>query len=200
MPRGDMLLKPIRARPEWFGLAFAHSNHEPTGTWPYNMALAGVGKETRTKSGFHTARYLTSSRETPMTQQTFKSAKRRYHRVFWPLMVAYTIIILAGSYGINQLDPEPKWMQVSLAIASALPVIATLFVMLRYINETDEYTRLVQLKSFAWGAAITVSAIFLIGFLQLFDAIGAVEVFWFGPMFFLAYGFAKLAHGGRDCA
>lgn len=132
-----------------------------------------------------------------MTQQTFKSAKRRYHRVFWPLMAIYVVIILAGSYGINQLDPEPKWLQVVLALASAAPVIATLFVMLRYAAETDEYTRLVQLKAFAWGGVITTSGIFLIGFLQLFHVIGYVEVFWFGPAFFIAYGLSSFAFTGK---
>lgn len=132
-----------------------------------------------------------------MSQQTFKSAKRRYHRAFWPLMAIYVVIILAGSYGINQLDPEPKWLQAVLALASAAPISATLFVMLRYAAETDEYTRLVQLKAFAWGGVITTSGIFLIGFLQLFHVIGYVEVFWFGPAFFIAYGLSSLAFTGK---
>ena len=134
-----------------------------------------------------------------MTQQTFKSAKRRYKRAFWPLMAVYVVIILAGSYGLKQMDPEPVWLQASLAVASATPVIATLLVMLRYIIETDEYTRLLQLKAFAWGAVITVSLIFLVGFLQMFHVLELVEVFWFGPVFFIAYGLSTLMLGGRDC-
>ena len=135
-----------------------------------------------------------------MSQQTFKSAKRRYHRVFWPLMAIYVVTILGGSFMLSQMDPEPKWLQATMAVASALPVIATMLVMLRYTNETDEYTRQVHLKAFAWGGVITASAIFLIGFLQLFHVIEHVEVFWFGPLFFIAYGLAKLALGGRECA
>ncbi len=134
-----------------------------------------------------------------MTQQTFKSAKRRYKRVFWPLMIVYVIIIMGGSYGINQFDPEPKSLQIALALASAAPVIGTLFVMLRYANETDEYSRLIQLKGFAWGGVITASAVFLIGFLQLFHVIDRVEVFWFGPLFFIAYGLSTYFQGGRSC-
>ncbi|MCR9268790.1 MAG: hypothetical protein ACX94B_02275 [Henriciella sp.] len=134
-----------------------------------------------------------------MTQHTFKSAKRRYFRAFWPLMALYVIIVLAGSFGLNQLDPEPKWLQATLAIACAVPVIATLLVMLRYVSETDEYTRLVQLKGFAWGGVITVSGIFIVGFLQLFHVIENFEVFWFGPAFFIAYGLSTFLLGGRDC-
>lgn len=135
-----------------------------------------------------------------MTQQTFKSAKRRYHRVFWPLMAVYTVIVLAGSYTLNQMDPEPQWLQALLAIGCAIPVIGTLLVMLRYAMETDEYTRLIQLKGFAWGGVVTVSVIFVIGFLQLFHVIDNFEIFWLGPFFFIAYGVSTLIlNGGKQC-
>lgn len=134
-----------------------------------------------------------------MTQQTFKSAKRRYFRAFWPLMAIYTVIVIAGSFGLKRFDPEPLWLQATLAVACAAPVIATLFVMLRYVSETDEYNRLVQLKGFAWGGVITASALFLIGFLQLFHVIENIEVFWFGPFFFIAYGVSTFLIGGRQC-
>ena len=135
-----------------------------------------------------------------MTQQTFKSAKRRYHRVFWPLMAIYTVIVIAGSFGLNQLDPEPKWLQTTLAVACALPVIATLLIMMRYAHETDEYTRMIQLRGLAWGGIITTSVIFLLGFLQLFHVVDRFEVFWFGPFFFIAYGISTLIlNGGKQC-
>ncbi|GAB5456835.1 MAG: hypothetical protein Hens2KO_30640 [Henriciella sp.] len=134
-----------------------------------------------------------------MTQQTFKSAKRRYHRVFWPLMIVYTLIVIGGSFGLKQLDPEPQWLQAILAIGCALPVIGTLLVMMRYAEETDEYNRMVQLRGFAWGGVLTVSAIFTIGFLQLFHVIDRIEIFWFGPLFFIAYGLSTFVIGGRQC-
>ncbi len=135
-----------------------------------------------------------------MTQQTFKSAKRRYHRVFWPLMAVYTVIVIAGSFGLKQLDPEPLWLQATLAIACALPVIATLLVMMRYAHETDEYTRMIQMRGLAWGGIITTSVIFLIGFLQLFHVVDRFEIFWFGPFFFIAYGISTwILNGGRQC-
>lgn len=135
-----------------------------------------------------------------MTQHTYKSARRRYHAVFWPLMVAYIVVILGGSFYLASLETEPVWLQATLAVASAVPVIAVLFVMLRYFSETDEYSRLLQYKAFAYGAVWTVSAVFLVGFLQMFEAIGNIEVFWFGPAFFFAYGISYKLIGGKDCA
>ncbi|MEO1187589.1 MAG: hypothetical protein AAFW60_00845 [Pseudomonadota bacterium] len=135
-----------------------------------------------------------------MTQQTFKSAKRRYHRVFWPLMAVYVVIVIAGSFGLNQLDPEPKWLQATLAVACALPVIATLLVIMRYAHETDEYTRTIQLRGLAWGGVVAASLIFLVGFLQLFHVVDRLEVFWFGPAYFFAYGISTwILNGGKQC-
>ena len=108
--------------------------------------------------------------------------------------------MIAGSFGLKQLDPEPVWLQATLAIACALPVIATLLVMMRYAHETDEYTRMIQMRGLAWGGIITTSVIFLIGFLQLFHVVDRFEIFWFGPFFFIAYGLSTwILNGGRQC-
>lgn len=123
-----------------------------------------------------------------MAQLGFRRAKRRYHRAFWPLMAVYVVTILAGSWMLDRFDEPALWLNVAVALAAALPLVGVLIVVLRYFDETDEYIRLRQLKAFAHGAAITVSAIFIVGFLQLFEAVPAVEVFWFGPLFFVAWG------------
>ena len=125
-----------------------------------------------------------------MTQQTFKSAQRRYHRLFWPLMFVYTVMVLLASFGLDMVDPKPTWLQVVFALACTAPVIATLLVMMRYT---------VQLRSFAWGAVFTVSALSTVGFLQLFGVLERIDVFWFGPVFFLAYGATTRIIGGKQC-
>ncbi len=134
-----------------------------------------------------------------MTQQTFKSAGRRYWRAFVPLMAIYMLIVLGGSYYLKIIDPEPRWLQVALGVATALPLLGFFAVMLRYFAETDEYHRQIHLKGFAYGAAITISAVTVVGSLQMFDAIGYVELFWFNPMFFITYGLSTYALGGRQC-
>ena len=121
-------------------------------------------------------------------------------RAFWPLMALYVVVILGGSYALNQYDPEPLWLAILVALATSLPLVFVFLAMMRYFGEADEFIRLQQLKSFAWGAAITMSALVVVGFLQLFHVIEHVDVFWFGPGFFLAYGLAHWLRGGKDCA
>jgi len=114
-------------------------------------------------------------------------------------MAAYLVIVLGGSFWLAKTEDPSLTVSALVAIACALPLIASLWLMLRYFSETDEFTRLRQLTAFAQGAVITISAVFVVGFLQMFDVIGNVEVFWFGPAFFFAYGLAYKAMGGKDC-
>ena len=117
----------------------------------------------------------------------FNAARKRYHRVFWPTMIAYVVIVLGGAWLIDEGE-SPQWLVGLVAVVTALPVCLALWAIVRWMSETDEYTRLRHLKGFARGAAITISGVFIIGFLQLFEVIGNFEVFWIGPAFFLAYG------------
>lgn len=135
-----------------------------------------------------------------MEKVTHKQARKRYMRAFWPLMAVYVAVVLGGSYVLDQFDPEPVWLATIVALAASLPLVFVFLAMMRYFSEADEYTRLVQLKSFAWGGAITISVITVIGFLQLFHVIDHFDIFWFCPGFFFAYGIAYWMHGGKDCA
>ncbi|MBU4568558.1 MAG: hypothetical protein KJ833_06290, partial [Alphaproteobacteria bacterium] len=78
------------------------------------------------------------------------------------------------------------------------PILGALWAILRRVRETDEYTRLRQLTALAQGGAITAGIAFLVGFLQIFNVIGSVDVFWLGTLFFLAYGLSYcLQHFGK---
>ena len=127
----------------------------------------------------------------------FRTANRRYLYVFWPLMAAYVAIIFATSYFIDE-ETSPLWFKVAGAGVTTAPILGALWAILRLVGETDEYTRLRQLTALAQGGAITAGIAFLVGFLQIFNAIGPVDVFWFGPLFFLAYGLSYcLQHFGK---
>lgn len=125
-----------------------------------------------------------------MTQpKGFRTASRRYQLVFWPLMSLYVITLFAGAFFIDE-DTSPLYQRAAIAIGIALPLFGILWAMLRQVKETDEYTRMRQLQALAEGGAITAGAIFLVGFLELFNVIGDVPLFLFGPFFFFAFGLA----------
>lgn len=135
-----------------------------------------------------------------MTQQTYKTARRRFKRAYFSAMAMYVVAILGGTYFLKSLEVEPVWLQISIALAVALPLCVSLGTMLRHFNETDEYNRMMHFRSFAYGGALTVSLVFVIGSLQMFDVIESFEIFWIGVFFFFAYGISHRLLGGRDCA
>ncbi|MFN7056213.1 hypothetical protein [Hyphomonas sp.] len=119
----------------------------------------------------------------------FRTAARRYMMVFWPLMIAYLAALFAGVFIVDK-ETSPLYLRAGFAVAVALPLFGILWAMLRQTKETDEYTRLRQLEALAEAGAITTGAVFLVGFLEIFNAIDDVPLFLFGPLFFLAFGLA----------
>ncbi|MCI4643641.1 MAG: hypothetical protein MRY64_02535 [Hyphomonadaceae bacterium] len=125
-----------------------------------------------------------------MTQGNFTRANKRYRRIFWPLMAVYVALCFGGTYVINQGWISGTVATAAIAVAISAPIVGVFLLMLRLVEETDEYTRLRQLKSMVQGALFTISVAVVIGFLQLFDLVGQFWTFWFGPLFFLAWGLA----------
>ena len=96
-----------------------------------------------------------------MAQVGFNAAKKRYHRIFWPAMAAYVAIVLTGAWIVDK-ETTPKWIAGSIAVATAIPVCIALWAIVRWMSETDEYTRIKHLKGFARGAALTNGASLLL--------------------------------------
>ena len=122
----------------------------------------------------------------------FRTANRRYKYLFWPMMAAYVVIIFGAKFLVDE-ETAPAWLNIVCALAATLPLFGTLYAIRRQSEETDEYTRMRQLRSMRDGGLITAGIAFLVGFLQIFDVIGSVDAFWFGPLFFFAFGLSKLA-------
>jgi hypothetical protein len=107
------------------------------------------------------------------------------------MMGIYVVVILAVKFLIDE-DSAPTWLNAACAVAATLPIFGTLYAIRRQTDETDEYTRMRYLKALRDAGLITCAVIFLFGFLQIFDVIGSLDVFWFGPLFFFAFGLARL--------
>ena len=123
-----------------------------------------------------------------MTQtRGFRTATRRYKRLFWPMIAIYVVATIAIALIVDK-DTAPLWLNASCALAITLPLFGILYAMRRLTEETDEYTRMRQMKAMRDGGLITAGAMFLVGLLQMFNVVGAIDIFWFGSFFLLAYG------------
>ena len=134
-----------------------------------------------------------------MSDYTFKQAKRRYHLVYWPMIAVYCVACIGGALLLKVTHAPPEWMAPVIAVLTVAPMFAVLWLIWRYVRETDEYTRLQQLQALSIGGLVCAGATGLVGFLQLFDVIENFPVFLFLPLFFLSYGLAKVFMGRKDC-
>lgn len=128
-----------------------------------------------------------------MAQLGFRTATRRYNYLFWPMIAVYAAIIMGTTWLVDE-DTAPLWLKLGCALAVTAPLFGVLYAMRRLSNETDEYSRMRHLKAMRDGGLITAGALFLVGFLQIFDVIQDFEVFWFGPFYFFAYGLSNLTN------
>lgn len=126
-----------------------------------------------------------------MAQVGFKAANTRYKRAFWPLIFVYVVICFAGLFLAFRADDPSVLVRIGIALLNGLPIAGVFWVMFRAAEETDEFTSRQQYKAMAFGGAVAAGLGVIAGFLQLYDVLGEVWVFWVGPAFFFAYGLAQ---------
>lgn len=134
-----------------------------------------------------------------MAEQTYKSANRRYRAWFIPMMVLYCVLCFGGAALLGLNGWQQHWMRGVIAILTIAPIFIVFWLLWRYTQETDEYTRLRQLQALAIGGMVTASAAWLIGFLQLYKVVTQVPVFMLLPLFFLSYGQANWLRCDKAC-
>ena len=123
---------------------------------------------------------------------SFSQAQKRYKRAFIPVMVFYVVACFGGSYLRAQYETPPDWLSAIVALTMAAPVVAVLFLKLRLLSETDEYTRFRQARNMLFGAAFTVSVCTGWGFLELVELVPHMWTFLVAPIYFFSWGIASL--------
>ena len=123
-----------------------------------------------------------------MSTRTHKQALKRYKTAFVITMALYLIGLLGSTWLLAAMENPPLWASLAGMAAATLPLLAFIYVWLRFISEADEYHRMRQLWAFAVAGGVTLAAIFTIGFLQIFDVFPPIEIFWFGPTFIAIQG------------
>ena len=132
-----------------------------------------------------------------MTGRGFKEARRRYRKVFWPIMALYVALVLGVAYWDD--GSQPRALLVIASVLTTLPVIGFLYVIWRYMWETDEYTRAKHMEAMTLAGMMCASICIFVGFMEFFDVIQPVETFWFGPLFIGGWGIIRALRSGGDC-
>jgi len=123
-------------------------------------------------------------------QITYREANRRYRRAYWPVIFVYAAAAIGGALLVKQ-NP-PMWAIATIAVVTALPVMALFWLMRRLLNETDEYTRKLHIDALLTGGAITFSLAVVWSFLELYGVVAQDRYFpatmFVAPAFLTFYG------------
>lgn len=128
-----------------------------------------------------------------MSDAVPKRLSRRYQREVWPAMTAYVLSMLVWKRVLGMVDAT--WLKAVVALAPALFVLWVMRAFVRYVRDSDEMQRRIELESGSI-AGLLVSGLYLaLGFLQTADLIdipSKVAMIWVFPLLCMVYGIAKI--------
>ena len=131
------------------------------------------------------------SETTRMPSITSKPSWRRYMLRFTAAMATYVATLVAVDYAIrNGLAPGKPWLYL-VALAPAAPVAAVVLIVLRYfMEEEDEYQRMLSIKAYVAATGLTLTVCTGWGFLQDFANLPQISLTHVFMLFCVCQGLA----------
>jgi hypothetical protein len=124
--------------------------------------------------------------------------RRRYLREFLPPMLGYMLALVASLWMLKRVEAE--WLRALVALLPLPPIGFAMRAIMRYIRDTDELQRQIELEAVSIATAL-VSMLYLAGgFLQaakVIDIPASAAMIWVFPLVCLVYGLAKIAVARR---
>lgn len=121
------------------------------------------------------------------------SLARRYYREFFPPMACYFIVMLVWKRLLEGVDET--WLRAIVALLPAAFVALTIRAVARYVRDSDEMQRRIELESVGIAAGLTGGVFMAAGFLQsakLIDASPAAAMLLVFPAICGFYGVARI--------
>jgi len=123
---------------------------------------------------------------------TTPELRRRYLRELMPAMLAYVASLMLSLWLLKSI--ETNWLRALVALLPLPPIVLAMRAIVRYIRDTDEMQRQIELEAVSIATAL-VSLLYLAGgFLQkakVIDVDTAAAMIWVFPFIAIVYGVAK---------
>lgn len=123
---------------------------------------------------------------------------RRYYSEFVPPMTAYFVVMIGWKPLLGAIDATA--LRVVVALLPALLMALVIRAVARYVRDSDEMQRRIELESIGLAAGVVSTVYMSAGFLQSAKlvAIGATTaMLWVFPLLCLGYGVAKICIARR---
>jgi len=129
-------------------------------------------------------------------------ATRRYNKRVILLSLVYAAFLIGAVYAFKHhlVGGPVAWI---VAILPALPIIGIFAAIGLYlVEEQDEYVRMLMVRQTLWASGFALSIATMWGFLESFDLVSHVEVYWVSVLWFGGLGLGNFANrltmgGGR---
>jgi hypothetical protein len=124
--------------------------------------------------------------------------RRRYMREFIPPMAAYLVLVIASMWLLHQV--QAPLLRALIALLPVPPIALAMRAIMRYIRDTDELQRRIELEALSISTALVSLGYLTAGFLQkarVIDVPSSVAMIWVFPLVCLSYGIAKIVIGRR---
>ena len=128
-----------------------------------------------------------------MSDAVPKSLIRRYYRDMGWAMGTYVAVMLVWKRLLDLVSGT--WLRVVVALLPALLVVWVMRAFVRYVRDSDEMQRRIELESGAVAGLMVSAGYMAAGFLQSADLIAVpakVAMLWVFPMLCFTYGVAKV--------
>lgn len=125
-------------------------------------------------------------------------ARKRYERDLFRFMAVYALLLFGCSWILHQHGAEHLTLY-ALSVLPALPVLAVIFRMGRYLREeTDEYQRMLAMQAILVGTAALLGTLVVNDFLRAFAGSPALPPFVSFVLFCAGMGLTQLVQKLRD--
>ena len=131
---------------------------------------------------------------------TSTSAGKRYQQRVLMTMLLFVAVMYVAVWIVKHTHPH-GWLLYTIALVPALPMLATLGVLARYLQEEkDEYLRLVTMRSLLVGSAALLTVLVVNDFLRSISGAAAIPPFASWVIFFVTFSVAQAVQTIRDRA
>ncbi|MBV6846581.1 hypothetical protein KWH29_14705 [Xanthomonas campestris pv. paulliniae] len=133
-----------------------------------------------------------------LRDSTRPALARRYYREFGIPMLLYVLVMLFWRYLLGHVGPH--WARVLIALLPAVLVVLVIRAVARYVRDSDEMQRRIELEAIAIAAGLVSGAYMTAGFLQaaaLIDVPASAAMLWVFPLLCVIYGITKSIHARR---
>ncbi|WP_284162378.1 hypothetical protein [Xanthomonas citri] len=123
---------------------------------------------------------------------------QRYYREFGIPMVLYVLVMLFWRYLLGHVGSN--WARVLIALLPAVLVVLVIRAVARYVRDSDEMQRRIELEAIAIAAGLVSGAYMTAGFLQaaeLIDVPASAAMLWVFPLLCAIYGITRSIHARR---